>query len=93
MWTALARQRAVLIDAPPKRSGIRRLDLYVVLAIALAALYWYATTQRYVVTITDSGRVYNRIDRWTGTVAIWYTGNMDAMPRWVAIHLHPPQPQ
>jgi hypothetical protein len=71
--------------------GLRPVHLYLVLAIALAALYFYAGTQRYAITITDGGRIYNRVDRWTGTVAIWHVGTRDAMPRWVAIHTHPPQ--
>jgi hypothetical protein len=90
MFSRTVRPYVVTDSQTPAGRGIRRVDLYVALVVLLAALGFYLSTQRYVITITDGGRIYNRVDRWTGTVAIWHTGNADALPRWVAIHTHPP---
>lgn len=82
---AMKRTTATPASAP----GIRRVDLYVALAVLLVAAGLFAQSRRYTVTHyrVSNTLIYQRTDTWTGRAELWTIGPTTTQPRpsWVQI--------
>lgn len=74
--------RPIVYEASAPRP-LQRRDFYIGVALVALAILAHAYIPRYDVSATSSGSRYQRIDRWTGHIEVYFGASSAPAPSWV----------